>query len=241
MSSNSAYSRRRGRQASLLSAGGIAVLVLGLFLNIRSYDSFALVALVLGSVCSWSGISLADKWLKPPREDVALDRGLARSGRAFALYHWLLPADHVLVTPWGLTVLAPAIVDSEVLVGPDRWRESRPLVKRLLTIGRRTLGQPPSLAAAQVSAMREALAAHDESLASTPIDGLVVFTRPAVVVSGEDPAQPWVRAEGLAEWLSSSRRKDSLPPSVRRALDKAVEEMAAQRLAPANSDGGKSG
>lgn len=209
------------------------MLVVGLVLNLRSYDGLALVALVLGSVCSWSGIALADKWLKPPREDVALDRGLTRSGRAFALYHWLLPADHVLVAPWGLTVLSPAIVDGEVAIGPGAWHEHRPVLKRLLTIGRRSLGDPPALAAAQVSALRNALAAHDDSLASIPIDAVVVFTRPAVVVTGEDPAQPWVRAEGLAEWLSSSRRKDSLPPSVRRALEKAVEEMAAKRLPPA--------
>jgi hypothetical protein len=219
-----------------LSAGGIAVLVLGLFLNLRSLDGLALVALVLGSVSSWTGISLADKWLKPPREDDALDRGLARAGRAFTLYHWLLPADHVLVAPWGLTVFVPAIVDGEVQVAPDKWRENRPLVKRLMTLGRRSLGHPPSLAASQVSALREAVADHDEALEAVPIDAVVVFTRPAAVVEGADPAQVWVRAEGLAEWLSASRRRDSLPPSVRRALEKRVEEMAAQRMAP---DGAK--
>lgn len=242
IASNTAYAGRRRRQASLLSAGGIAVLVVGLVLNLRSYDGLALVALILGSVSSWSGISLADKWLKPPREDAALDHGLARSGRAFALYHWLLPADHVLVAPWGLTVLQPAIVDGEVLISPDRWHENRPMVKRLVTIGRRSLGNPPSLAAAQVSAMRAALSAHDESLASIPIDALVVFTRPVVVVAGEDPAQPWVRAEGIGEWLAASRRKESLPPSVRRALEKVVDEMAAERMAPGKpSSGAKAG
>jgi hypothetical protein len=230
--------RRRARQASLLSLTGLAILAVGLVLNLRGIPGPALAALALGSIMSWTGIGLADKWLKPPRGDLALQRGLRGVGRGFALYHWVLPAEHVLVTPWGITVLVALGVDGRVSIAPGRWRESRAFYKKLLTIGRRPLGRPPALARIEMEAVRALLSERAPALAHVPVDALAVFTNPAVQVSGADPELAAVRADDLRQWAAAARAA-ALNHAARRELEKVLDAAAAETLE--SQGGGRAG
>lgn len=229
---NPALMRRRGRQAGLLSMGGLVVLGVGLFLNLRGYAEPALVALFLGALASWIGVGLADKWLKPPRADVAIQRGLKGAGPAFALYHWRFPADHLLLAPWGLTVLVPVTVDGRVEISEGRWRERRPLYKKLLTLGRRPIGNPAAIAKLDIEAIRQMLASEAPQLTDVPVDAVAVFTQPTVVFTGEDSALAAVRADELREWIADRRKTEPLTNAARRELEKAVDGLAAKALEP---------
>jgi hypothetical protein len=198
----------------------------GLFLNFQGASAPALAALFTGSLCSWVGVGLAEKWLKPPRADIAIQRGLKGSGRGFGLYHWVLPADHVLIAPWGLTVLVPLTVDSRVTVSDGRWREHRPFYRRLLTLGRRPLGNPRVVAKLEIEALRALVAGESPLLADVPIDALAVFTQPAVTVTGADAALDSVRAEDLRQWVADRRKAEPLSNAQRRELEKLVDGLA---------------
>lgn len=62
VTTNQALCARRRRQALLCSGAGIAVLVTGLVLNLRSQFGAAYLALLVGTLCSWMGVVLADRW-----------------------------------------------------------------------------------------------------------------------------------------------------------------------------------
>lgn len=227
---NLALARRRGRQATVLSVLGLAVLGVGLVFNFRGQAAYAYAALVLGSVASWTGIALADKWVRRPRADMALDAGLKGAGRAFVLYHWVLPAEHVLLAPWGLTVLLPSTVDGPVTIRDGKWREERSLGRRLLILGRRPLGNPPRLAAAEIDALARRLAADIPQAAGVPMDAAWVFLKADVAIEGQDEGLPAVAARDLRRWLRGQKSRPALGPSQRRALERGLDAVAAEAL-----------
>jgi hypothetical protein len=228
---NHALATRRKRQATLLSLFGLGVLMLGLYLNFTASPLAAYVALVVGSVASWIGIALADRWVRPPRADRALESGLKTAGRPFSLYHWVLPADHVLAAPWGLSVFVVANVDGRIEVTGTKWREARPLWRRLFTLGRRPLGNPAALAATEIELLRAALAAA--GVDDVPIDAAVLLSHPSVELAAEGSSLPALRPEDLSAWLRRQQRgKAALSPTRRRQLDVALDAMAGSRLSP---------
>ena len=176
---NQALAARRRRQALLCSGAGIVILVLGLVFNLQGRFGPAYLALLLGTIASWLGVVLADRWVALPRPNKVLEEGLRRcEGRLYHLYHWTLPPDHVLLAPWGLTVFHTVGHDGAALVDGPRWRDLRPIWRRLLRFARRPVRHPRELIALDVQALRSALASCDPALAEVPIRAVAVFTHP---------------------------------------------------------------
>lgn len=226
---NQALCALRRRQALLCSGAGIAILVAGLVLNLRNQFAAAYLALLLGTICSWVGVVLADRWVAIPRPDRVLAEGLKRcTGRPYHLYNWTLPPDHVLLAPWGLTVFHALGHDGPALIDGDRWRDQRPLWRRLLRFARRPVRHPGELAALDVKALREALAAKDAELAAVPIDTVVLFTHPQAKLTllRQDEALPVLRPADLDAWAQQSLRdRPRLAPALRLRLEELLREL----------------
>lgn len=227
---NFALANRRRRQAMLLSIAGLAVLGLGLYLSLTRplMIAYAYAALVAGTLMSWLGVAMSEKWLRPPRADKALDKALKGAGRAFVLYNWSLSSDHVLMTPAGLVIVAVFNQEGAIAIRGDRWRESRPFWKRLFSLGRRPVRSPRRKLDLEVQALRDALAARDPELGldDVPIDVVAVFTYPGVEVTVEDPDLPAMRVDALRDWLRMGGRGQSLSPGRRRKLELALDGLA---------------
>jgi len=202
---NVELARRRRRLALALSLAGFAALVGGLFVGGGGSRWLAVAygSLIVGSVLSWTGIALLDRWVAVPRPDAALAEALGgrpssggRSGHVggsvgagkgssvaagsrrrvggaaaarWVVYNWCLPADHVIVAPWGLAVVSPINHTGPVEVDGKRWRDRRKPLIRLLSIGRRPLRDPSRLLEYEVRALRRAI--DDAVLQSTGADG----------------------------------------------------------------------
>jgi hypothetical protein len=228
---HTALADRRRRQALALSLSGTAVLVVGLVLNFQATYGPALVMLLIGGVLSWLGVGLSDRWVSLPRADRALADGLReRTGRVHRLYNWVLPADHVLSGPWGLTVFAIYNQDGPVSIQGAKWRDRRPLWQRLFRFGRRPLRHPGALLALDTAALREALVAADPALAAVPIDGIAVFTSPAVSLQIDQADLTVLRAAELGEWVRGANKRPRLTPALQERLDTVLGEIAAGRL-----------
>ncbi len=219
---------RRGRQAILLSVAGLAVLATGLALSLFRPQQivYAYSALVAGTLMSWLGIALSDKWLRPPRADKALADALKGAGRAYALFHWVLPAEHVLLTPSGLVVFAVFNQEGPVAVRGDRWHEGRPLWKRLFALGRRPVRNPERLLETEVEALRDALVAEDAELGDVPIEAVALFTYRGVSLTVEGPNVPALRTDDLRAWLREAERGRKLSPARRRRVELALDRLA---------------
>lgn len=230
---NSVLASKRRRQATLLSVVGIAILLLGLYFNFSSGPQrilYAYFALLVGSVLSWIGVSMADQWVRPPRADEALSEVMKGAGAAYALYHWVLPAEHVLLTPAGLILFRVFNIEGEVSVRGSKWRDARPLMRKLLSLGRQPVRNPERLLADQAAALRTALVARDPSLADVPMQPVGVFTHRRVELSLAEPQPAAMRADALREWLRADGKGPGLPPATRRALEAALDGLAAERL-----------
>jgi hypothetical protein len=233
---HTALANRRRRQAVLLSLGGIAVLLVGLFLNFQSGPNVLVLAygaLMAGTLLSWLGVGLADQWVRPPRAEVALGEAMKGAGPAFALYHWALPAEHVLVAPWGLVLFRVYNTDGAVEVRGERWRDARPFLRRLMTLGRQPVRNPQRALAYEAERLRGALVARDPALAEVPMQPVAVFTEPRAMLTVEAPNLPVLRLDALRDWLRAEAKRPALPPPARRALATALDAEAGERLGTA--------
>jgi hypothetical protein len=227
---------RRRRQGMLLSLAGVAVLVGGFFLNLQA-DAvlYAYLALIVGSVLSLAGVAVSDKWVRPPHAEKALARALDGFGRGYALYNWVLPAEHVLLTPTGLLVLVVYNQPGSVRIEGEEWREERPLWKRIFSIGRRPVRDPSDVIELAARDLRAALAEEEPTLAEVPVEGIAVFTAPDVALSVESPSVPAHHARDLRGRLRA-RKGDRLDNTIRRRLELALDAAAERRLAADGRD-----
>jgi hypothetical protein len=237
---NEALASRRRRQAALMSVTGFLVLLLGLAANMlglraggpdRAYVLASYAGLVVGSILSWVGMSLSDRWTLPPRADEALGEALKGAGRGYRLYNWALPADHVLLAPWGLLVLVVFNSEGPVVVEGSRWRDKRPAWRKVLGLGRRPVRHPGRLLELDVDALRTALTAQDEALADVVVATAAVFIRPGLALSVTDPDLPAMRADEMRDWVRQPERGTPLAPGDRRRIERALEAISAARLA----------
>ncbi len=225
---------RRRRLARRMVLFGFIILIGGLFIGSGDSRSLALSygALIVGTILSWSGVALMDRWMLPPRPEIAIREAMAGSNAGWKLYHWVLGADHVALAPWGLTVIEPYNFDGPLTVHGKRWRDQRSIVRRLLSIGRRPVRDPSRLLDIQVEALRDDLRRHAPDLADVPIERVMVLTHPRAVLHAEDPNVPVMLAADLKRALRADFGHRPLKPADQRALRDALDAEAAVRLAP---------
>lgn len=256
---NAAHAARRRKVAIRLTFAGFVILVAGLFLGSGAPERlfWGYLALVVGSIVSWIGIALLDRWVALPRQEEALAKaigarledaasafgspGAGRTGRAgaarYTLYSWLLPADHVVAAPWGLAVVDVNTHDGPVRIEGARWKDRRPIFRRLFSIGRRPIRNPRRWLDHEIRQVREALADVDAALAEVPIEPAAFFAREKtaieIVSDAPDPSpEPAVlRGDDLLAWLRGVGRP-ALAPAQRHRLIEALDRLAAGRVAP---------
>ncbi len=200
--------RSRVRLAWMYHLSALLVYGAGLWLSTRLPDtSFEASGLLFGSMAlglllySLGQVPLR-RWGPRFRQDAALVRalkGLDSRYTLLAFAHSSLP-DYILVSPGGVRVLVPRAHDGVITCRANRWnRESRGGLARLLSMfGRSPLGDPGQDVAQGVQRVRERL--HARGLAvehEPPVDGLVVFTHPAVKLRIESCAPTVTGAKQL--------------------------------------------
>jgi len=240
VTTNERLATRRRRQAMIASLAGISVLAVGLVINLQATragaDShqqllIAYVALVGGSILSWIGVVLSDRWAARPRADVALETGLKGAGPAYKLYNWALPAEHVLLAPWGLAVFTVFNVEGPVAIRGAKWRDARPLYRKLLSLGRRSVRNPAPVLSMETGALARELVDRDPELADVEIESVAVFSHPSCVVSVQDSTIPVTTLTTMRDWLRSEGKRPTLSSVERRRLEKALDAVAEERLA----------
>jgi hypothetical protein len=169
---------RLGQIASLL---GLLALVAGLLFIFMSDNPnvflYQLVALVVGFGLSQVGLYLAHRYLRRPRMDQVLDKSAGKFARKDGrLYHYLLPAPHVLLLPVGVVVLVAKYQGGRISVQGDRWTQGGIGMRRFF--GREGLGNPTREAETQAAKMTAMIEAVAPAAADVPVLPVIVFTMP---------------------------------------------------------------
>ena len=137
----------RQRIGRYTAFGGLLVLVAGFLISFRAQQTPALIAvaygaLIVGMLLSSVGIYLADKWVQEPRADQALKGEIKGFDDRYGLYNYVLPADHVLASPYGLMVFTVKRHGDTVRYQDGKWKHEQSLFKKFQSLSRERLGDP---------------------------------------------------------------------------------------------------
>ncbi|MDI7278237.1 MAG: nuclease-related domain-containing protein, partial [Anaerolineae bacterium] len=171
---------------------GMGLLMASLFLAWRN-QLLSWVLLIAGFMVAMAAVRIGNRYVRPPRRDAVLDKLLKGLDNKYELYHYLFPAEHLLLTPSGLIAIHMQEHTGRITVQGDRWRQ-RPAGLRLkVLLGEPGLGNP-------FNELRHELARTSKALAgilaenSLPLEGMVVFYSPKAQLQVENPAFPAVAA-----------------------------------------------
>jgi hypothetical protein len=179
---------RLGRGASF---AGLAVLFLGLLASLSPQWLLASFGcLFVGFVLSQVGLYHANRWIKEPRADQALDKILKGFDDRYHLYNYVLRAPHVLLAPFGLCVINPKQQGGQVRCEGEKWRHKAGWKRGILRFfGQEGLGNPAKEVRADVEKLSK-WASEQVGKQEVPIEGVVVFTNPQVDLEAEAPSVP---------------------------------------------------
>jgi hypothetical protein len=170
----------RLRQLSrYLNLAAMAALVAGLvmifFSNQANAFLYQLIALAVGWSLSQVGLYLAHRYLRSPRPDEILDKALRKAARKDGrLYHYLLPAAHVLLLPSAVLVFVTKFQTGRITVEGDKWRHSGVGLRRFFA--QEGLGNPTREAESQVQALAGYIQKNAPGVGNIPIEPVIVFT-----------------------------------------------------------------
>lgn len=211
------------------SLAGMGALAIGLFLAFTASDNtqvftYQLMALLAGWMLSQIGIYLAHRYVRKPRPDEVLDEALAKVARNGRLYHYLLPAPHVLLTPEGVIALIPKYQTGKISVENDKWKQTGIGLRKFF--GQEGLGNPTREAETTVGALANYIRKNAPDVAEVPIGALIVFTtKGAVELDVKSSAFPAMHSTKVKGFLKQQRR-EPLPTAVYQSLRTAFDKAA---------------
>ena len=210
-----------GKWASLL---GMGALFGGLVISWRWPDQLTISfgCLIVGFMLASIGTYNMNRWVKQPRADQALDKALKGFDNKHFLYHYILPAAHVLLAPSGLFVFTVKDHHGEIRCEGEKWHHKFNWGRLLLFFGQEGLGNPTREVRGEIERLRRFL---DSRLpeADVPLEGIIVFTNPRASLDLIDPAVPVVSSNKLKNFLRQLKKK-SISAEQRKELAEIFEE-----------------
>lgn len=211
---------------------GFLILVAGLilgFVNPEEYLWLQVVALPLGWLLSQVGLYLAHRYLRDPRPDEVLDDALRKVARNGRMYHYLLPAPHVLLTRGGPIIFVAKFQSGNIRVEGDRWQQKGVSFLRKL-FSQESLGNPTREAERDVKALASYINKHAPEIEEVPIGALIVFTtKHAGDLDLDDSDIPAMHVTKLRGYFKEHVDRPSLPKeeyeALRAAFDQKAEEI----------------
>lgn len=150
----------------------------------------AYAALFGGFIIFNIGASSGSKWRLLPRPDQALARTLKGLDHRHRLYNFLLPAEHVLLTPAGVVVYQVRRMMGVISCTNDKWYHKRSFFSRLRFAAEEQVGDPTRDVKLDVTQMRQFLDKSLDNADLIPVDGLILFSNPNVQLTVENPSIP---------------------------------------------------
>jgi len=117
--------KRNKKIGNILSFAGLAILALGLILNLnptptRTLLSFA--ALIVGFIVAQIGTYFVNKFVRAPRADEIIANNLSKLNNDYTLYVYRSPVPMLLVGPSGLWIPNPIFAGGEIYY-EGKWKQ----------------------------------------------------------------------------------------------------------------------
>ena len=179
------------------------------------------------------------------RPDELLERSLKGFDDKYSYFAWSLPANHVLVGPAGIMVLALRSDRGKVTVQGDRWREPFSLGRIFTVFAREGVGNPAYELEDQIQKLRKMLADDPnnglgDALQNVPIEPIALFLNPNIQITAEKPTIAVLRADQLKDHVRRRTREVKVPAATMRAATEQLvakgQHQAAATVAPATTN-----
>lgn len=202
---------------------GMGLLVVSLVLTWKEQPLIAWLFLLAGFFVAMASARIGNRYVRPPRRDLLLDKVLKGLDNRYILYHYLFPVEHLLLTPSGLIGIRTQEQAGRIQVRGPRWRQRSTAQRLRFLLGEDTLGNPARALRNDLERTRRALALIEGVPTDVPLDGAIVFYNGKAQLDVEKAAYPVVRAEDLRATLRSlAEGHPALATSVRKALAAAL-------------------
>lgn len=217
--------KKRSQQVSLI---GIVMLVGGfilVFTGIPNLIVYQTLALLGGWVLSQIGMYLAHRYSRSPRPDEVLDDALKSVARNGRLYHYVLPAPHVLLTPAGPIVFNLKFQVGRISVENDKWSQKGIGTRRFF--GQEGLGNPTRETESMIKGLAGFISRQVPELEEVPIGAMIIFTTKNIESLDLDGSTiPAMHASKLRGYLRQTGLGQPLPEEEYEALRQAFDQAA---------------
>ena len=156
-------------------------------------------------------VRMANTWIREPRPEDVLEQAFKGLGQKYTIFHYLLPAPHVLIGPEGVYTIHTVWQEGQYAVKGKKWSGDGGIVRKILGYMRQDLlGNPfadAMIEAQQVQRLLDKIAPNS----GVEVQPLVVFISPKAEVEIEDPTLPVLYADpkrkpSLREYLKSQAK-----------------------------------
>jgi hypothetical protein len=218
--------KKRGQRASLIGFVFLLGGFVAVFINPQNLLIIQTIALLVGFGLSQYGIYLQHRYGRSPRPDEVLDDALKPVARDDRMYHFVLPAPHVLLTRSGPIVFVPKYQVGNISADGDKWRQTGIGFRRFF--GQEGLGNPAREADSMIKALASFISKHVPDLEELPIAAMIVFTSKNIkdldVDNSSIPAMHFSKVKGFMRQKGTG---ELLPVDDYEALLTAFDEAAA--------------
>jgi hypothetical protein len=193
---------RNAKIGNWSTLAGLAALGVGLYISIKqpAYIFYSFVCLLVGILLSNVGLYHATRWVRRPRADEVLTTALKGFDKRYYLYNYLLPVNHVLLSPSGLFVIVARNQDGPIYYADGRWRQKFNLFRAFGLAGE-AVGDPLRDAARDARKMQKFLAERAPQAGEVTVQALVVFTNAKADLHVQAPPLPVLDGKELKDHL----------------------------------------
>ncbi len=218
--------------AALLGGFALAFFPEGTFANTQALLFYQLLALSGGWMISQVGMYLSHRYVREPRPDEVLDdtfKKVAKNGR---FYHYILPAPHILLMPYGLIVINAKYQGGEIVVNSDgKWIQHGVGMRKYF--GQEGIGKPDAEIEKMVQSVAAFLNENAPDVEEIPIAPMIVFTTKGVdQLDLKKAAVPAMHFKKVRGFLKQKQNPQNLSKedyeAVRAALDAKAGERAVE-------------
>jgi Nuclease-related domain len=210
---------RMAKLGQYISFISIAILLGGLLLIFFGDENaifLQLIALAVGWALSQVGLFLQHRYVREPRADLVLDQELKHVARDGRIYHYVLPAPHVLLLPTGVVILHAKYQKGDITADGDKWTQKGVGLRKYF--GQEGLGNPTKEAEKLVSAMANYIRKNAPDIEGVDMGVIIVFTSKEIEnLDVKNSRIPAMHAGKLKGFLR--QQKDKLPPMPQEQYD----------------------
>jgi hypothetical protein len=208
--------------------GGMVILFV--FPNNQNVIFYQLIAMLIGWILSQIGTYLSHRYVRSPRPDETLDKAVKPVAGNGRMYHFVLPAPHVLLTPAGPIVFNLKFQSGDISYQDGKWRQSGIGMRRFF--GQEGLGKPEAEAESMVSSLAGFIHKQDPNIEEVSIGAMIVFTTENIKSLNVDGSDiPSMHYSKVRKFLRKEGVGKPLPQETYNALqtifDNAAEKIGA--------------